>query len=57
MIIKRYRKADEPDEDQNSLTPPGISELARDEIGEDPHHAEADDEGNDQRRRSETELF
>jgi hypothetical protein len=54
---ERHRHADEPAENENALTPPGIGELARDEIGECLDYAEADDEGDDEGRRRDAELL
>jgi hypothetical protein len=39
------------------LRPPGVGELAGDEIGKGLDDAEADDEGDDERRRGDAELL
>ena len=54
---ERYRQAEQPAEDQDALAAPFIGKLPGDEVGEGFHHAEADDEGDDQRRRGDAEFL
>ena len=57
MIMNGTGKPEQPAEDEHPLAAPFVGELAGDEVGERLHHAEADDEGDDQRRRGDAEFF
>src|SRR5579872_3628790 len=52
-----HRQSDEPAENEYTLAAPAIGELTGDKIGERFDHAEADDEGCDDCRRGNAELF
>ena len=54
---ERNRQADEPAEDQHVLAAVDVGKMSGDQIGEGLDDAEADDEGDDDRGRSDLELF
>jgi hypothetical protein len=56
-MIMNGTGSNQPAQNKHPLASPSVGQLAGNKVGAGLHHAEADDEGDDERRRTDSELL